>query len=203
MTWTYPPTWHVPREWNNERCFILCSGESIGPQADTIKKLKGRFIAVKHGVFMRPDADVLFLAIDGGVESSLQLLEVFSGKYAVVRSKHHPDLPPSVKRVARAKDHTSLCELTDHVSGRDCGTSAINLAKHFGATEIVMLGYDQRGGHFCSHPLQYPPKGHFKRHMEFLDSLNLDAVLKGIKIWNASPGTAVMAFEKRSLEEFL
>ena len=31
--WTLPPTWHVPREWAGDRCFILCSGESIGPQA--------------------------------------------------------------------------------------------------------------------------------------------------------------------------
>jgi hypothetical protein len=50
----------VPREWPGERCFVLCTGESIGPQAEMITRLKGRFIAVKHAIALRPDADVCF-----------------------------------------------------------------------------------------------------------------------------------------------
>lgn len=202
--WTLPPTWHIPREWEpNARCFILCSGESIGPQKAQIAKLQGHFVAVKHGVLLRPDADVLFLAGEGTLTFEMDLIRQFHGKYAVVRSKHHPGLPASVLRVSRAKDHTRLCELTDHVCGYDLGTSAINLAMHFGATEIVMLGYDMAGGHFCKHPLQNPPQDHFRRHMGPLAALNADAKAKGIRIVNCSPISAVMAFERQPLEAFL
>jgi len=203
VPWTLPKTWHVPREWVGERCFILCSGESIGKQAKQIAELKGRFVAVKHGVLLRPDADVLFLAGEGTLTFEKDLISQFRGRYMVVRSKHHPGLPMEVLRVARAKDHTTLCELTDHVCGYDTGTSAINLAYHFGATEIVLLGYDMTGGHFCKHPLQNPPQDHFRRHMTTLADLNADAVRKGIRIVNCSPISAVTAFEKQPLEMFL
>lgn len=201
--WTLPPTWHVPREWPDSRCFILCSGESIGPQAPLIKRLVGKFIAVKHGVLLKPDADVLFLAGETTYSFEAELIQKFRGRYMIVRGKHHPGMPKEVLRVTRTKEHGALCELTDHVAGYDCGTSAINLAYHFGATTICMLGYDMTGGHFCKHPLQNPPKDHFTRHMTNLEALNADAKRKGIRIVNCSPISRVTAFEKQPLEAFL
>lgn len=202
-TWAPPATWHVPREWVGERCFILCSGESIGPQKQQIAQLKGRFIAVKHGVHLRPDADVLFLSGEGTAAVAAALIPKFRGRYVVVRGKSDPSLPDNCKRVTRSKQHEQLCDLTDHVSGYDSGTSAINLAYHFGATEIVLLGYDMRGGHFCKHPLPNPPQEHFTRHMGPLAGMANDARAKGIRIVNCSPTSAVTAFEKQPLERYL
>lgn len=202
--YTVPPTWHIPQEWRqDEVCFVLCSGESIGPQAKMISRLKGRFVAVKHGVLLRPDADVLFFPGECFDSIVLPMLKKFTGTHAIVRSKHHPCLPTSVKRVTRSKHHEELCELRDHVCGYDSGTSAINIAYHFGARTIVMLGYDMTGGHFCKHPLQHPPTGHFRRHLVPLAALNEDAKKKGVRIVNCSPTSAVTAFEKQPLEAFL
>lgn len=198
---TVPSTWSVPREWVGERCFVLCTGESIGPQAETIKKLKGRFIAVKHAVSLRPDADVLFLAGEAHIE--LPLLPEFRGTYVVMRRGKDANFPSYVKRVTRTKDHDRLCALRDHVCGYDAGTSAIDLAAKFGATEIVLLGYDMTGGHFCKHPLQNPPQAHFVRHMGPLAAFAADAAAKGVRIVNASPISAVQVFEKRRLEDYL
>ena len=203
-TWAPPKPWKVPREWNDERCFILCSGESIGPQAETIKKLKGRFIAVKHGVLLRPDADVLFLACDGPYTLWTPLIDMFRGKHIIARSRIYPEFERyGVKRITRSKDHTELCSLSDHVSGLDSGTSAINLAYHFGAREIVMLGYDMTGGHFCPHPMQRPPTEHFVRHVQPLDELAKDCKRKGVRVVNCSPISKVRAFERRPLESYL
>jgi len=201
--WTLPPTWPIPEEWPGERCFVLCSGESLGPQRETIRQLRGRFIAVKHGLIARPDADVLFLAGEGTATIALELIPRFRGKYMIVRGKSDPSLPIDVKRVSRAKNHGALCELRDHVCGRDAGTSAINAAYHFGSREIVLCGYDMTGGHFCKHPLQFPPADHFKCHMEFAEQLAADAKSKGVRILNASPISAVQAFERVRLEDFL
>lgn len=198
-----PPVWKVPREWPGERCFILCSGESISPQKKLIQRLRGRFIAVKHGLLVRPDADVLFLSGERNPEIGLSLIPIFRGKYIVARSRSNPAFPETVKVVTRTKDHEHLCALRDHVCGYDSGTSAINLAWHFGATEIILLGYDMRGRHFCPHPLGHIPQDHFDRHMGPLDALAKDCRAKGVRVVNCSPISAVTAFEKQPLEAFL
>ncbi len=202
--WVMPKPWPIPQEWApDEVCFVLCSGESIGPQAEMIQRLTGRFVAVKHGVLVRPNADVLFLSGEAFDSVCNPLIRTFTGTHVIVRSRHSPELPASVKRVTRTKQHAELCELRDHVCGYDSGTSAINVAYHFGARTIVLLGYDMTGGHFCKHPLQNPPADHFRRHMGPLEGLNADARAKGVRIVNASPTSAVTAFERQPLEAFL
>jgi hypothetical protein len=204
--WVPPPVWSVPREWPGERCFVLCSGESIKPQAGTIAQLRGRFIAVKHGVYTRPDADVLFLSGEGTEAIARQCIPRHTGKYIIVRGKSCPGLPDNVKRVTRHKDHEHFrpdLAAPAHVGGYDSGTSAIHLAYLFGATEIVLCGYDMQGGHFCAHPMPYPPEEHFRRHMVPLEALAKDAKAKGIRIVNCSPTSRVTAFERKSLESFL
>lgn len=198
-----PPLWAVPRDWPGERCFVLCTGESIGPQIPIIPKLKGRFIAVKHAVFARPDADVLFLA--GEMQIERPCIEAFKGTHVVMRRiKDSPhEIPDFVKRVTRTKDHEHLCDLRDHVCGFDAGTSAIDLAYKFGATEIILLGYDMTGGHAWPHPMQYPPAHQFRNHLKPLAALAKDAKAKGIRIVNCSPTSVVTAFEKQPLERFL
>ena len=172
-------------------------------QASLIQRLKGRFLAVKHGLLLKPDADVLFMPGECWDSIVFPLLKKFRGTHAVIRSKYHPDLPDTVKRVTRSKNHAELCERKDHVSGFDSGTSAINLAYHLGARIIVLLGYDMTGGHFCKHPLQNPPQGHFRKHIGPLKALNEDAKKKGVRIVNCSPISAVTAFERQPLEAFL
>ena len=202
-TWTAGPPWAVPQEWPGERCFILCSGPSLQSQLKQIPKLKGRFIAVKHGVLARPDADVLFLSGERDPSMSLGLIPHFKGKHMIVRSRPNPLYPPEMHWVTRTKNHDELCPLPDHVAGLDCGTSAINIAYHFGATEIVMLGYDLTGGHFCKHPLQNPPQQHHDRHLAALPKFAEDAKRKGIRIVNCSPISAITVFERQPLEAFL
>ncbi len=198
-----PRTWQVPPEWPGARCFILCSGESLGAQKALIRRLEGRFIAVKHGVLMRPDADVLFLSGERNFDICGPLIPKFQGRYIISRSRSHPAFPDSVKVVTRSKDHAHLCPLRDHVCGYDTGTSAINLAWHFGATEIVLLGYDMQGKHFCKHPFPTIPQEHFTRHMAPLEALAADCRAKGLRVVNCSPTSAVTAFERQPLEAFL
>lgn len=196
-------TWSVPREWPGERCFVLCSGESVAAQADQIRRLQGRFIAVKHGLLLRPDADVLFLSGERNPEIGLSLIPKFRGRYIVARSRSNDAFPDSVKVVTRTKDHEHLCELRDHVCGYDSGTSAINLAYHFGATEIILLGYDMRGKHFCKHPLETISQEHFDRHMRPLEALAKDCQAKGVRVVNCSPTSVAPGFERGRLEDYL
>ncbi len=199
--------WRVPSEWTGERCFILCNGESIRAQRHLIPKLVGRVIAIKEAVRLRPNADVLFVAAEKRVDIVHDLFPVFTGSYVIARNKVPDSYPDYVKRICRTKDHTRLCELPDHVCGFDCGTSAINLAYHFGATEIVLLGMDMQGNRWCNgefdHPMPKIPADHHARHSAVLPAIAKDARKKGIRIVNCSPTSAVTAFEKQPLEAFL
>lgn len=206
--WQPPPVWSVPREWPGERCFILCGGESLRPQRELVPRLKGRVIAVKEGILLRPDADVLFLGGESSDTIAKPLFPRFRGTYMIARGRSLPTFPPEVKRVTRTKDHAHLCELPTHVCGYDTGTSAINLAYHFGSTEIVMLGYDMCGGRWFTpeewpHPLPVIPESHFREHLSPLPQLAEDCKRKGIRVVNCSPISRVKAFEYQPLEAFL
>lgn len=202
-----PAPWPIPREWVGERCFIVCNGESIRAQRHLIPRLQGRVIAIKEAVRLRPGADVLFVAAEKAVDIVPDLLKVFTGRYVIARNKVPSTYPEYVKRVCRTKDHTRLCELPDHVCGYDCGTSAINVAYHFGAMEIILLGMDMTGDRWCNgefaHPMPHIPKDHHARHASVLPDIARDAQAKGIRIVNCSPTSVVTAFEKQPLEAFL
>lgn len=204
---TIPPVWDVPREWPGARCFVIAGGESIKQQRDLIPKLKGRIIAIKEAVLLRPDADVLYLGGEATDALAKPLIPKFRGQYMVVRGKWPETLPASCKRLTRTKIHTALCDTPGQVAGYDSGTSAINLAYQFGATEIIVLGMDMCGGRWFKgewdHPQMHIPEDHFRTHLGPLPDLAEDAKRKGIRIVNVSPISRISCFEKQPLEAFL
>lgn len=203
--WIAPPIWTVPREWVGDRCFVLCGGASLAAHVDAVPYLKGRVIAVKHGVRLRPTADVAFFAGERPAEIAPPLLELFRGRYVVVRGRGHEVFPPTAKRIGRTATHARLSDDPTMVCGFDAGTSAINLAVLFGASEIVLLGYDMVGGRWFSdrHYLPNPPESDFIRHMTPLPAIAADAKRKGVRIVNCSPVSRVTCFERQPIEAFL
>lgn len=199
--------WSIPREWPGERCFILCNGESLRSQRHLIPQLQGRIIAIKEAVRLRPDADVLFVARQKIDDIMPELFPLFTGQYVIARNKVPVNYPEYVKLISRTKDHTRLCEDPQLVCGLDSGTSAINLAYHFGATEIVLLGMDMIGNRWCKgefrHPVPCIPESDHARHKATLPDIAVDAKRKGIRIVNCSPISTVTAFERQPLEAFL
>lgn len=206
-TWTAPPIWSVPRLWPGSRCFVICGGASVQAQRHLVPVLPPPVIAVKHGVLLRPDADVLFCAGERPAEIMPPLLAVFTGQFVVVRGRGHEVFPDTSKRVWRTKTHETWSTDPTMVAGFDAGTSAINLAMLFGATEIVVLGMDMQGGRWFTgelrHFLPQPPESDFQRHLGPLPSLAADAKAKGIRIVNVSTMSRVTCFEQQPLEVFL
>ncbi len=204
--WVAPPIWSVPSEWTGERTFVICGGASVRAQRHLIPSLVGRFVAVKHGVLLKPDADVLFFAGERPDVIAPPCLRAFRGHYAVVRGRGHQVFPETTKRVWRTTTHERWSDDPTQVCGFDAGTSAINLAMLFGATEIVVLGMDMVGGRWFNgevqHYLPQPPESDFQRHMSVLPALAADAAAKGVRIVNCSPISRVTCFERQPLEAF-
>jgi hypothetical protein len=206
--WAPPPLWSVPRTWAGERAFVLCGGPSLRAQRDLVPQLRGRVVAVKEGVLLRPDADVLFFAGEHAEVIAPPLLRAFKGQHVVVRGKGHPVFPPTARRVWRTPTHEAWSTDPTMVAGFDAGTSAINLAMLFGAREIVLLGYDMGGGRWFTpaehpHPLPQIPEARHQQHMAPLRDLALDAFARGVRIVNCSPTSRATCFSYQPLESFL
>lgn len=95
-------------------------------------------------------------------------------------------------------------------SGGNSGFQAINIAAQFGATRILLIGFDMHaanGVHWygknawrnANNPMDH-------NYVRWRDALAKQAgVLKamGIEVINASPDSALVCFERRSVEETL
>lgn len=202
-----PPIWSVPREWPGERCLVICGGASVKAQREQIAQWRGRVVAVKHGVYLRQDADVLFFAGERAAEIAPPILAAFRGARAVVRGRGHAVFPETVKRVWRTTSHEQWSTDPTMVAGFDAGTSAINLAMLFGAMEIVVVGFDMVGGRWFTgkipHYLPNPPESDFQRHMSVLPALASHAGELGVRIVNCSPISRVTCFERGDLKEWI
>lgn len=198
--------WTVPAEWKGERCFIIAGGESVREQEHLIPKLKGRIIAIKQSVALRPNADVMFIAGKDDGRVCKDFFPLFKGKYIISRGPYE-DIPPQTKILCRTKIADRLCLMPTHLAGLDAGSSSINLAFHFESNEIILLGFDMTGGRWLNgrykHHLPFPPKEHHRRHATSLTRMSVDLASQGIKVYNCSPISALTCFEKKPLEAFL
>ncbi len=92
-------------------------------------------------------------------------------------------------------------------SGGHSGYAAINLAYHFGASTIVLVGYDMQvasdGAHhwFGEHPDQSHPR--YAQWLPLYAGLALALAAAGVTLINASRETAIHGVQRRSLEEVL
>ncbi|RWO83163.1 MAG: hypothetical protein EOS18_06115 [Mesorhizobium sp.] len=201
--------WSVPRDWPGETVFVLASGPSV-KQLD-LSLLKGRrVIAVKSSWLHWPAADVLFFA-DGRWWREKQLrpgVDAFAGLIITTATEIGDSRVKKMKKVAP----TVLAEKPDTVAlARTSTTGAINLAIHFGATKIVLLGVDGKlgaDGQRHSHRLNWPwPKGGqpqaFADQMAEYRAIAPSAVTMGVEIVNANPDSAVHVWPRLKFEDCL
>lgn len=202
--------WPVPREWVGEKCFIIGGGHSVKEQVKQIAQIKGRIIAIKQAVALRPYADVMFCAARDDPDVCKDYFPLYCGPRIVVR-RRWLGFPPSTENrktlYMSRLDSQNRDRLSDdpyYVGGLDAGASAINLAYLFGANPIVVLGLDMCGTRWVkNHPMPTIPKSHFNRHIAGLGAMSKDLENRGITVYNCSPISKLTCFERRVLDDFL
>lgn len=88
--------------------------------------------------------------------------------------------------------------------GWNSGYQAINLALHFGAKRIVLIGYDLRGSHFFGeyrHPTLARNERRFDKWIEAFETI--DPAKYGIEIINCTPASALRCFPTMDLDDGL
>jgi len=97
-------------------------------------------------------------------------------------------------------------------AGANSGYQAINLAYHFGARRILLLGYDlQRtrgkahwfGDHPTTGPNPLPQPDNWHKIAPKFDALAADLESEGVEVRNCSPHTALRCFPRSSICEAL
>ena len=96
--------------------------------------------------------------------------------------------------------------------GGNGGYQALNLAVHFGAKRIILLGYDMKSGpegqlhHHAKHPagLNNPdPLINYPSWIHAFGTLGPDLKRAGVEVINCTPGSALTCFPMANLEEVL
>ena len=200
----------LPRGWHE--CIVAASGPSLTPEVAA--RCRGRrVIAVNDAYRLLPFADVLY-AGDGEWWDVHQGCPDFAGEKWVV---HQPRLPGAdnascaarygLRMVAGASviDAGGFSQSPARIHYGNCsGFQAINLAILFGATRIVLVGFDMRvvdgRRHFFGD--HQAPLGNNAKYEHFLPAFDHAArsLPAHIQIVNCTPGSALRSFPRAELE---
>lgn len=140
----------VPKLWAGETVVCLATGPSLTVDDVNYVRDKAKVIAINNAYQLAPWADVLY-ACDAKWWHWHRGVPSFQGlKYSL-------DPMSRAFKGVQILDKTGQEGLevlpTGLKTGSNSGYQAINLAVHFGAVRILLLGYDMHGGHFFgTHP---------------------------------------------------
>jgi hypothetical protein len=200
--------WTVPQEWSGETAFILGGGPSLlGFDAAVLEGR--RIIAINRSYRLAPSADVLYFCDRSFWQhEGLHIKLEFRGRY--IASICEPMGDPDVRHL-RNTGHFGLERRRDGLKhGSNSGYQAIGLARHFGATRIVLLGYDMQldagRTHFHEGYGKDPDLVHHVLTRTFLPQFaNLVGPLQeeGIEVINANPNSALECWPRMTFAEAL
>lgn len=197
--------WTAARDWPGETVFVLAGGPSVLDL--DLSLLEGRrVIAVNSAWRSYPAADILFFADGRWWKQAEFRPRDFAGLVVTTAAEIGDPRVMKLKKVVPG----GLSDRPDSVAlRRSSVTGAINLALHYGAKQIVLLGVDGKlgaDGRRHNHGDRYPwplKPGCFDEHRAEFESVAASAIKAGVTIVNANPDSAIDVWPKMSFEECL
>lgn len=198
-------------DWTGRTAAVVASGPSAS-DAPLHLLADVPTICINESWRLLPTADAVY-ASDGGWWNERKGLPEFGGLKitqdagaAARYGLHHVALGPR----GRATSCRFYREPGPIGWGRNSGFQAVNLAIQFGATRIVLIGFDMRSVEGRRHwhpdheaPLRNPKGTRFDVWRKLLDDQGPLLREWGVEVLNASPASALTAYPKVSLEEAL
>lgn len=165
-----------------------------------------RVMVVNCTFRLLPDADVLYAGDLQWWDRYGLEAQSFAGEkwtrdeYAAQRYR--------LRRVQR-REGAGLCRERGCVHpGGNSGFQAVNLAWHFGARRMVLLGFDmhrRNGGHWHGEHdgMLSAPASHLPIWRREFSAMAFDLKHEGVQVINATPDTALECFQRMPLQEAL
>lgn len=190
---------------------VAATGPSLTPEVAEICKDHGAIIAVNDAYKLLPDAPVLY-ACDNAWWRVHKGCPDFKGeKWSTHNPKGNDKLQVAklygLRLIAGRRGPGFSSDPSVIYYGDNSGFQAVNLAIHFGAKRIVLVGFDMRqvGSQqhfFGSHPHPLRRSSSYSVFVKAFHNASA-AVPNGAKIINATPGSALKSFPFMSLQEAL
>lgn len=205
--WTVPEAWHAAT--------VVCIGGGPSLSAEQVEYCRGRarVIAINDAYKLAPWADVLYFCDDRWWRWHNAKLAAWKGMIVRLQGGEHDFGDPRIKVLRNLDEKKGLAKRRDGLhTGQNSGYQAINLAVHFGAKKIVLLGYDMRtvieGGRDKTHWFGDHPGGTATRIYEQIMLPHFPSLLKplneiGVEVINATPASALRCFRMLSLKDAL
>lgn len=198
-------------DWSGETAAIIASGPSAKNANISLLKGMTRVIAIKKSVELAPFADVVY-GCDAPWWRSVQGLPKFQGlKLAYDRGVCGSQYGIRMVEIEDPTSNDLKFGVTGNVgAGGNSGFQALNLAIQFGATRIILIGFDLRGDsgeHWYGRNnwamANNPVDSVYKRWVTAFTSAAPVLSARGIRVINASPISALQCFPKMSIEDAL
>lgn len=198
----------VPKLWPGETVVILATGPSLTQEDVDYVRGKARVIAINDAYKLAPWADCLY-GTDARWWHWHHGVPSFTGpKWSLEHSQwgNFRARYPDVQRLMNTGPDGLEHKPTGLKNGRNSGYAAVNLACHYGATRIILLGYDLQTVKGKSHFFGHHPNKSVSPYSSFRQRFqSLVKPLKkiGVEVINCSAHTALTAFPCAPLRETL
>lgn len=202
--------WTAVRIWQSSTAYILGGGPSL-KSMDLSPLHDKRVIGVNNAYQLGDWVDVCWFGDSQWYDNHRERLEQFPGMRVHCCNRHADR--PGTKRIMRGKPVGIDPRPSFIAWNGNSGASAINLAYHFGAKRVVLLGFDMKFGDLGEnnwhndHKLPSRKGRHpwdpYPGFLKNFPDIKRDADRLGFEIFNATPDSALDVFPKVKLEEVL
>lgn len=186
---------------------VVCLGGGPSLTPDDVEYCRGKatVIAVNDAYRLAPWADAL-IASDAAWWAVHKGVPTFQGlRYSLERaaSKWGVTVLRNTGHEGVERDPTGL------KTGSNTGAAAINLAVHFGAVRVLLLGYDMHAAHekrahwFGAHPRPLRGNSPYPLFRQMFGKMVKPLAAAGVEVINCSRETKLAAFPRRPLREAL
>lgn len=199
-------------DWRGQTAAIIASGPSAKKANVAILKGIVKVLAIKKNIELAPFADVVY-GCDGPWWRSVNGLPAFKGlKLAYDDRIVGPEFGiEKVKIPNIKKDDLLFDEVGTIGAGGNSGFQALNLVLQFGASRILLIGFDANGAYGNEHwygrnnwyGTSNPDENNYRRWRSSLDNAAAAIVDRGIEVINASMDSSIKSFKKMSVEDAL
>lgn len=196
-------------DWRGATAAVVASGPSI--KGTPLEYLRGfKSIVIKDTWALMPWADACYGCEAAFWMNALGLPEYRGLKLAWDKALSGPYPDIHLFDLEMENHHLRLDEPGVIGCGGNSGFQAVNIAAQFGATRIVLVGFDMHdkgGTHWYGRTnarhRTNPDEGNFKRWRQHFEDAAPEYAAAGIEIVNGSPASTVTAFPRRDLAEIV